>query len=110
MHATVPFSWPQLRGVTHLQVEMHSPGDCVPLGSSAHWPVAALQLYTTSGDGDGVGAGVGHGLHRRAPHGGEGAGTGPMQPVSGCGSFAQVTKVTLLSAGHGPVLPGSHAE
>jgi hypothetical protein len=38
-----------------VQVAMHSPGDCVPCGSSTHWP--ALQLYMT-----GVGAGVGTSL------------------------------------------------
>ena len=62
-HAAVLFSWPQLFGTTHfLQVLMHSPGDCEPLGSSLHWPVATLQLYMV-GVGGGVGAGVGFGKH-----------------------------------------------
>ena len=44
-HAAVPFSWPQLCGVTHLQLAMQSTGDSEPLGSSTHWPIVALQLY-----------------------------------------------------------------
>jgi hypothetical protein len=60
LHSVVPFSWPQLFGTTHLHVAMHSPGACVPLGSSAHWPVVVLQLYITAGVGAGVGGtGVG---------------------------------------------------
>ena len=48
-------------GTPFLQVAMHSPGACEPLGSSLHWPVVALQLYMTGvgGGGGGVGGGVG---------------------------------------------------
>ena len=73
LHATVLFSWPQLWGVTHLQVAMHSPGDSLPLGSGAHRPVVELQLYRTgvgfgvgTGVGAGLGTGVGFGAHRSA--------------------------------------------
>jgi hypothetical protein len=58
-HAAVPFSWPQLCGVTHLQLAMHSPGDSDPFGSGLHWPTVALQLYVT---GLRVGLGVGFGV------------------------------------------------
>jgi hypothetical protein len=53
-HATVPFSWPQLCGTMPLQVAMHSPGACVPRGSSMHCPVVELQLYIRASVGAGV--------------------------------------------------------
>jgi hypothetical protein len=53
-HAAVLLRWPQLCGVTHLQLAMQSSADCEPCGSRTHWPAVALQLYVV-----GVGAGVG---------------------------------------------------
>jgi hypothetical protein len=44
-------------GVGSLHVAMHSPGDCDPCGSCAHWPAVALQLYMTGVGGMGVGGG-----------------------------------------------------
>jgi hypothetical protein len=72
-HAAVLLRWPQLCGVTHLQLEMHPPADSEPCGSSVHCPVAELQLYMT-GVGAGVGMGVGAGV-------GAGVGTSVLQVV-----------------------------
>jgi hypothetical protein len=61
LHAIMLLRWPQLFGTTHLQVTMHSPGDCEPLGSGMHLAAAELQLYIT-GVGGGI-CGVGGGVH-----------------------------------------------
>ena len=68
LHEMVLLCWPQLCGVTHVQVAMQSPGACVPCASCAHWPVVALQLYMTAGLGVGVGTGVGEGMTQISSH------------------------------------------
>ena len=62
LHTIVLLRWPQLFGTTHLQVTMHSPGDCEPPGPGMHLAAAELQLYIT-----GVGGGVGGGVHSVTP-------------------------------------------
>jgi hypothetical protein len=49
LHATVPFSWPQLCGVMHLQVAMQLPGVCEPARFGAHLPVDESQLQHVGG-------------------------------------------------------------
>jgi hypothetical protein len=77
-----------------VHVAMHSPGDSVPAGSCAHWPVCALQLYMIRGLG--VGFGVGLGL-------GTGVGTGVGGAIVHVAMHSPGDNVPAVSCAHWPV-------
>ena len=74
-HTYVPFSCPQLCGISHTQLPAHCAAVWVPCALGRHCPVPESHSYMTAGVGGGVGGGGGGG-------GGVGAGVGFALHVS----------------------------